>query len=389
MPLVPAKCTQCGATIEVDNKKDAAVCKYCGCAFIVEKAINNYTTNIINNNNFSGATINVSNQADANNLFQLGLSSYKSGRYEEAYQYFTRTLEIDRKNYNAIFGRGLALARLSTITQTSYDVNLLMAFQNFKDVIDDDNLASCLRSEDLVNFFDEIGNIISDLINLANMCYVPKAMNTQNINVVLGALEVLYNASNFSIDLMDEIRKTPEIYTEEMANVLYKLCIIRIRAIDSLIAEREYSVVWGLRSGIGQVNKVRSPKYKEYLELREVYVKEMLTIFPNKDIPFNIINVNSDNGQIKSNNGCYIATCVYGSYDCPEVWVLRRFRDYKLARTKRGRVFIKVYYAISPRLVKLFGNANWFKALWRRKLNRMVKKYKAEGYDDTPYFDLY
>ena len=28
MPLVPAKCTQCGATIEVDNKKDAAVCKY-------------------------------------------------------------------------------------------------------------------------------------------------------------------------------------------------------------------------------------------------------------------------------------------------------------------------------------------------------------------------
>ena len=387
MPLVPAKCTQCGATIEVDNKKDAAVCKYCGCAFIVEKAINNYTTNIINNNNFSGATINVSNQADANNLFQLGLSSYKSGRYEEAYQYFTRTLEIDRKNYNAIFGRGLALARLSTITQTSYDVNLLMAFQNFKDVIDDDNLASCLRSEDLVNFFDEIGNIISDLINLANMCYVPKAMNTQNINVVLGALEVLYNASNFSIDLMDEIRKTPEIYTEEMANVLYKLCIIRIRAIDSLIAEREYSVVWGLRSGIGQVNKVRSPKYKEYLELREVYVKEMLTIFPNKDIPFNIINVNSDNGQIKSNNGCYIATCVYGSYDCPEVWTLRRFRDNTLAKTIPGRLFIKFYYAVSPTVVKYFGDTKVFKNFFKLRLDKLVSKLQEEGVESSYYID--
>ena len=31
----------------------------------------------------------------------------------------------------------------------------------------------------------------------------------------------------------------------------------------------------------------------------------------------------------RKNNGCYVATCVYGSYDCPEVWVLRRFRDNK------------------------------------------------------------
>ncbi|MFR9028073.1 MAG: DUF2726 domain-containing protein [Clostridium sp.] len=29
----------------------------------------------------------------------------------------------------------------------------------------------------------------------------------------------------------------------------------------------------------------------------------------------------------KKRRGCYIATAVYGSYDCPQVWVLRRFRD--------------------------------------------------------------
>lgn len=28
----------------------------------------------------------------------------------------------------------------------------------------------------------------------------------------------------------------------------------------------------------------------------------------------------------KEKAGCYIATCVYGSYDCPQVWILRRFR---------------------------------------------------------------
>ena len=42
MPFVAAKCTQCGATIEVDDTKEAGICKYCGTAFITEKAINNY-----------------------------------------------------------------------------------------------------------------------------------------------------------------------------------------------------------------------------------------------------------------------------------------------------------------------------------------------------------
>ena len=47
MPLVNAKCTNCGANIKIDDNKEAAVCEFCGSAFIVEKAINNY--NITNN----------------------------------------------------------------------------------------------------------------------------------------------------------------------------------------------------------------------------------------------------------------------------------------------------------------------------------------------------
>ena len=52
--------------------------------------------------------------------------------------------------------------------------------------------------------------------------------------------------------------------------------------------------------------------------------------------------------------GCYIATAVYGSYDCTEVWVLRRYRDYNLDTNIFGKIFIKLYYAISPTVVKLF-----------------------------------
>ena len=94
-----------------------------------------------------------------------------------------------------------------------------------------------------------------------------------------------------------------------------------------------------------------------------------------------------DPNKPQKSGGCYVATAVYGSYDCPEVWTLRRFRDYTLAETWYGRAFIKVYYAISPTLVKWFGETKWFKALWKGKLDRLVNKLRSEGVEDTPYED--
>ena len=85
--------------------------------------------------------------------------------------------------------------------------------------------------------------------------------------------------------------------------------------------------------------------------------------------------------------GCYIATSVYGSYDCPEVWTLRRYRDGKLASTWIGRASIRIYYAISPTLVKWFGHTTWFKKIWKCKLDHMVANLNAEGVEDTPYED--
>lgn len=86
-------------------------------------------------------------------------------------------------------------------------------------------------------------------------------------------------------------------------------------------------------------------------------------------------------------NGCYVATAVYGSYDCPQVWTLRRYRDYTLAETWYGRAFIRTYYAISPTLVKWFGHTGWFKKMWKGKLDRMVKNLQEQGFESTPYED--
>lgn len=85
--------------------------------------------------------------------------------------------------------------------------------------------------------------------------------------------------------------------------------------------------------------------------------------------------------------GCYIATAVYGSYDCPEVWILRRFRDYSLARSIQGLLFIRLYYTVSPVVVKLFGGTKWFQRFWKGKLDKIVQMLREKGYKDTPYCD--
>lgn len=86
-------------------------------------------------------------------------------------------------------------------------------------------------------------------------------------------------------------------------------------------------------------------------------------------------------------NGCYVATCVYGSYDCSEVWVLRRFRDNTLSNCNFGKAFIRIYYAVSPILVKWFGKYNWFTKPCRFVLDIIVRNLHHSGYEDTPYND--
>ena len=47
--IVPAICTQCSAQIDVDASLDAAICPHCGTAFIVEKAVESYNIQTIQN----------------------------------------------------------------------------------------------------------------------------------------------------------------------------------------------------------------------------------------------------------------------------------------------------------------------------------------------------
>ena len=76
--------------------------------------------------------------------------------------------------------------------------------------------------------------------------------------------------------------------------------------------------------------------------------------------------------------GCYIATAVYGSYDCPQVWTLRRFRDDTLRATSLGRWFIRTYCRLSPPVARRLKHARRLNALVRALLDRVVERLDWE-----------
>lgn len=156
---------------------------------------------------------------------------------------------------------------------------------------------------------------------------------------------------------------------------------------------KRYALDATLHPNGATISLICGNRFKEIDELKQVY-KKIQKIDPSFSMPDNMPPINgiepvspANNASNASSGGCYVATAVYGSYDCPEVWTLRRFRDNTLARTWYGRTFIRTYYAISPTLVKWFGDTAWFKKMWRGKLDKMVEILQKQGVLSTPYTD--
>lgn len=104
MPLVAAQCTNCGAALQVDNSKDAAVCRYCGSAFIVEKAIHNYEIN--NSYQIENANIVINDDKSfAKRLAAADEYLYQLQEYDAAYNIYAEIESIAPGNHKVWYGK--------------------------------------------------------------------------------------------------------------------------------------------------------------------------------------------------------------------------------------------------------------------------------------------
>lgn len=80
----------------------------------------------------------------------------------------------------------------------------------------------------------------------------------------------------------------------------------------------------------------------------------------------------SSSSSKKSSEGCYIATMVYGDYDHPKVMILRQYRDEYLLKSFWGRCFVRVYYFLSPKAVRVLHDKERINDRIRSWLDRLI-----------------
>ena len=101
MPLVPAKCPNCGGNINVDSSQAAAICESCKQPFIVEQAINNFNTtyNITNTNNITAEHVTViENKESADNTVSRIYDFLNEGNFQSADEYMEKLKDLDNSH---------------------------------------------------------------------------------------------------------------------------------------------------------------------------------------------------------------------------------------------------------------------------------------------------
>lgn len=387
MPLVKAICTSCGAALEVDNTKDAAICLYCGAAYIVEKAINRYniTNNYTTTNNITAGVVNIYGEKQSDFVVRAGsLIEYK-GEDSNAVipDIVTR---IDPYAFSCCAGLK------SVVIPDSVTYIGEMAFENCTGLtevklscrtqfIGESAFSGCIGLTELKlpESLQYIGKAAFKNCMDLNEVTIPEnvdriydstfenCISLENINFMCGVTSIGYHAFYSCIRIKSV---TFPISVTEIALGAFEECagLTKLTIPDSV-----EHIGWRAFGGCPISEIIASNDWKT----RNYALFECLADYGHRH--------ESEPEQRK--NGCYIATAVYGSYDCPQVWVLRRYRDMTLSQTRQGRQFIKIYYTLSPVLVKYFGKSKWFIYLFRHILDKLVRGLEKSGVKCTPYTD--
>lgn len=335
-------CEACGSS-DLVKQDDFFICQFCG----VKYTQADIKTML--------GTVRIDNTDKLNNLYQLARRAKDENNSENATKYYGMILIEDPTSWEASFYQiyfNALQSRIAQIESTAIAVeNSIISVLN----LISKNIDIIEKQEEAVQEVSMRCELIANLLyDTANSHYLNIDLSVrlnylqENINRCLAARDIMYTLGN-SIDLLF----TDSEKLHKSAVSAWK-CGIRMHSrfmknFDDKETNRNI-----ISSYVEKVKKYE-PSFEE---------------------------------QTNTDGGCYVATCVYGSYDCPQVWTLRRYRDFTLTKNWYGRVFIRFYYAVSPKLVKLFGKRILFRYICKIKLDQMILKLNARGVDNSPYIDM-
>jgi tetratricopeptide (TPR) repeat protein len=313
-----ARCPNCGGELQLPEDKATVKCMYCGGDIIVQEAIH------------------TAEESNVPNWLILAKAAIDGRNYQEAFNYYTKVLEVDPQNYEAWFGKGEAAGWLSTLADFRLSEMLADIENAIKNAPEEirENLIS--RSADCINsitiaYYQLAREHLLKFIALENTYknYIDQC------NILLQILEYAHNLSPKDRKIMENIIL---ICTDLIKEVKY--------------VDPYHSDVWG--------NPHRYMTAFVAEELAE-NLKTKINQFVNK-----IQEIDSSYQPpqiIKDKKRCFVATVTMGDVNHPIVALLREFRDTWLLQRYMGRIFIRYYYIFGPYLAKFIERSILLKRL--------------------------
>ena len=344
MSLVDVKCPNCGASIQLDNGREFGFCSYCGSKVQLQQAVNK---------------IQIDKSGDIQSYIDLSKSSIEAGNGQEAYDYANKALELSTQNTDAWFLKMQALDLMASIDDlkcreivtagsksleldTSEDrkINVYRCYLEFCR----GDLKYCITQLLDTNLIRELYNSYY-AINPFTATKEAAAMDSVMLSIVAQAEQM--------IALRLAVPDSEIANNEELMNLAEQIAMQWI--------EFQKALNTRLNALGTHIDEQTLAKFQEILNR----IKQGLPA--NKQVDITGEKMSNDGG------GCYIATAIYGSYDAPEVLVLRHYRDETLSKYYFGRLFISVYYLLSPPIARRLRNATTINKMVRSILDKWVR----------------
>ncbi len=344
------KCKLCGSNNfkKIGNEYE---CQYCHTKYGVEEAKKMMIEGTVD---VSGSTVKVDNSVEIENLYQIARRAKENNNSENAAKYYDMILVKDPSSWEATFYTVYYQSMNCKIAEIQ---SAGIAISNCEDTVLKLIKDNVLDEKDKKEAINEMA---SKLILISNMLYNAATNHYNSIDYSIrakyiqeyvsnccAARDIVYNFGDYLINIFGDK------YAVDVAVPCWQLGVEQHTKLLPKLANI-------------QINKDMIHKYAEKIK-----------------------KYNPSYQEPTPPGGCYVATCVYGSYDCPEVWTLRRFRDNYLDNRILGRAFIKIYYFVSPKVVRIFGNNKYFKKINKSILDKWVEKLNNSGYENTSYNDKY
>lgn len=349
------KCEMCDSN-DMVKTGGFYVCQNCGTKYTVEEAKKMMFAGSVD---VSGSTVKVDNSAFVEKYLANARRAKGKEDWEETEKYYNMVEQNDPTNIEAIFYSSYGKAKNSLIEADIYKRQAAFkVLTNCVSIIDDNYTIEKEDEEKKI-----IAQISTDIFGMATSNYVfNQRKNGYGTVVSSDKNQTITLFNTLGIEFVNTLEHIIKKYPEGDNRVVFFY--------ELAVKHAEYVIQYGCLQN-------PDPLTKRYMDLHRAWNK----VDASHEVP-------TSTPRPKNNSsGCYVATAVYGSYDCPQVWTLRRYRDYALAETWYGRSFIRTYYAISPTMVKWFGDKSWFQKMWKKRLDHMVEELQKKGYESTPYQD--